>query len=631
MKNRYQPFFSRILIALPLLSLFLGAVAWLRYGMDLPWFDDWRGYVEGNIHSLAPAYLFRPLNDTMAPVGFALDAIAQRTLDGNSIAYQFLSMVMVLGGLLLLQWKLLHKTLGNTLHASICFSLTVLMLQPDSYWGRENLAYHQCLPLVFILGALWLMVFPEVRKAWHGPVVFVLGLLAGFTYISGAFGVLSAGIALFVVARVCHGKDASSDLRWRAGWFILAGAIAVGVQVWFAVLPSSGTHAGIPLAFPHELQFWVFFLGKIGRSLLLPPGSPELSLAITLLVSGLAIVVAPLLVARAKKAHSTLQDKRIATIYVTVAALVVVYMMLVAAGRTNYRALEMQQPMDIFVFAFTRFHFFWATLLWPWLIAAVILLLRAANWRPMLQGGAAVLTFLLVVLAAKGGGYAHMNINRDMAARRAPIALCLHDKLQKRGEIRCPGMIPPQFTDLAPDATGSYAYAWYSGASFVRYFPLPANADGSLNAPSFYQLSRYPGKLRLDELDYLGGRTVLAKGSDPKLYIDTSRAALMRSCLQLKVDVEMRVQPNDRAQLYFLTPGMTNHTEAKSHGATIGPSTGEFHTMSFTLDSDTGFLDPLRFDPVTQPQMLEMLDFKVSCPKRQKKAQGWRASSWLTD
>ena len=99
------------LIFFPVLSLVLRALAWLRYGIDIPWFDDWRGYVDGNIDSLAPAYLFRPVNDTLAPVGFALDALAQRYLDGNSIAYQLISMIVVLGGLMWLQWKLLIESL----------------------------------------------------------------------------------------------------------------------------------------------------------------------------------------------------------------------------------------------------------------------------------------------------------------------------------------------------------------------------------------------------------------------------------------------------------------------------------------------------------------------------------------
>ncbi len=75
MNNSAKKLIILILTLTPLVSLALGALAWLRYGIDMPWFDDWRGYVDGNIHSLNPDYLFRAVNDTLAPVGFALDAL----------------------------------------------------------------------------------------------------------------------------------------------------------------------------------------------------------------------------------------------------------------------------------------------------------------------------------------------------------------------------------------------------------------------------------------------------------------------------------------------------------------------------------------------------------------------------
>lgn len=196
----WPEYFSRVLVALPVFSLGLAALAWLRYGIDLPWFDDWRGYFLGTIDSLKLSYLFQPMNDTMSPVGLALDALAQRFLDGNSIAYQFLSMVTVLGSLLVLQWKLLNRALDNRWQASVCFLFTLPMLQPDSYWGLENLAYFQALPLVFILWALLLLSGPGRRSAWRGPALGLLGLVAGLSYISGAFGAFAVGIASLAMA-----------------------------------------------------------------------------------------------------------------------------------------------------------------------------------------------------------------------------------------------------------------------------------------------------------------------------------------------------------------------------------------------------------------------------------------------
>ena len=271
--NPWHRRLGQILVGLPLLSLTLAAVAWLRYGIDMPWFDDWRGYAAGTIDSLELRYLFQPMNDTMSPVGLALDALAQRFLDGNSIAYQFLSMVTVLGSLLLLQWKLLNRALGSAWQVAVCFLFTVLMLQPNSYWGLENLAYYQALPLVFILWALWLMSGPG--SAWRGPAVGLLGLLAGFTYISGAFGGLALGIASLALTYRLDSSPNRRHLMRDWCWFTAASALTVAVQFYFSVLKSRGTHVGIPLALPTESSFWFFYLGKLGRSLLLPQNRPR--------------------------------------------------------------------------------------------------------------------------------------------------------------------------------------------------------------------------------------------------------------------------------------------------------------------------------------------------------------------
>lgn len=113
-------------IGLPVLSLIISVLSWLRFGLDLPFVDDWRGYHSGRMHSLDFDYPFHPVNDTLTPVGFALDALAQRYLDGNSIAYQFLSMILVLGGLLLLQWKLLVMTLNDRFLVRLLFVFHLL-------------------------------------------------------------------------------------------------------------------------------------------------------------------------------------------------------------------------------------------------------------------------------------------------------------------------------------------------------------------------------------------------------------------------------------------------------------------------------------------------------------------------
>lgn len=374
---KYKDIYWKVIVLIPVSSLMLGALAWLKYGIDIPWFDDWRGYMDGNIHSLSPVYLFRAVNDTLAPVGFALDALAQRYLNGNSIAYQLISMLCVLGGIAWLQWVLLMRSLGDKLQASICFFFTIFMMQPDSYWGWENLAYHQALPLIFILTAIYLIIFSEYSLKFIGPLIFTSGIFAGFTYISGAVGVLVCSIVLIGLSVIFFQDKFENILIKKSLWFFSAGILSVLAQIYFALMKSVGTHAGIPLALPSEADFWFFYMGKIGRSLLLPPQWGWISFVITLAICFIALAIAIILLLRLKKkSEITLQEKRFSMIYISLGIVIAVYLAIVSAGRANYRPAEVIDFFEIYSYGFYRFHYFWVTLFWPWVMAGAIMLFR---------------------------------------------------------------------------------------------------------------------------------------------------------------------------------------------------------------------------------------------------------------
>lgn len=616
MTTRLTNFVRWVLIALPLLNLLLALLAWLRYGLDMPWYDDWRGYADGSIASLELDHLFHPVNDTLSPIGFGLDALAQRYLDGNSIAYQFLSMLVVLGSLLLLQWRLLLRALGDPFHAAVCFSFIVLMLQPGSYWGQENLAYYQALPLVFILGAMDILTMPAPVRAWRGPVAALLGLLAGFTYISGAFAAFAAGAAFLLVVASCHPRGT----RWaslRDGlWFTVASAIGVASQFYFSILKFQGTHAGIPLALPSQAEFWAFYMGKLARSLLLPPDLPRTSLAVALVAMGVALGAAVMIARRAMSARGTLQDRRMAEIYVPVVAVVFVYLMLVAAGRTNFRPPEMEQLLEIFAYAFSRFHFFWAALLWPWAVAALIVLCRQAPWfdRGIVKAGGVLSVLALAGLMFEGGAYGHMLVQREFSGVRESVAHCLLNELQKGAEVRCYGLLPSRYKDRAPNAYPAYAYAKKTGASFVRYFPLLPAGRRSEALSSFFRINPRTALPRLFEMRALGEGRFEATGNDPQIYIQTNQPQVTRSCSTIDVDVEMKVQARDTAQLYFARAGESeDYLEATSISLTVGADGGALQTLSFRMESESGFFESMRFDPVTKPQLLEIREIRVYC------------------
>lgn len=606
---------GRVLTALPVLSLVLAATAWLRYGIDLPWFDDWRGYAAGTIDSLDLDYLFRPMNDTMSPVGLALDALAQRFLDGNSIAYQFLSMVTVLGSLLLLQWKLLTRALGERWQVALCFLCTVLMLQPDSYWGLENLAYYQALPLVFILWALWLLSGPVSPGLWRGPAVGLLALLAGMTYISGAFTALAVGLTSMLLTGRLHAGVERRQRMLGWAWFTAAAGLTVAMQFYFSVLKFRGTHAGIPLALPWEGPFWAFYLGKLGRSLLLPPDWPWTSLLLTILACVVSLTSAVLLLLRAVAPAGTIRERQVVSVLLPLGALVFVYLMLVAAGRTNFRPPEMHDLMEIFVHGFTRFHFFWATLLWPWVMAALLVLgsriaslERTGPWWSLPAG------LVVAALAIEGGGFDHMASQELVGENRTHLAQCLLKELQRGGEVRCEGLLPPRYSDSAPDAFPAYLYAKKIGASFVRNFPtLPPGSRRESITP-FYFLDANGPPPRMHEMQALGHGSFRSLGDDPQLFIQTNKPQITRHCLTLDVEVEINVPGRDTLQLFYVPAGDDEeYSERNLVTETVGGTDGSVQTHRFRLESSTGFFESFRLDPATRPTLLDIPSIKVYC------------------
>ncbi|MDB5947213.1 MAG: hypothetical protein JWQ33_2239 [Ramlibacter sp.] len=598
-----------VLIGLPLLSLFLNAVGWLRSGFDLPFYDDWRSYATGQIDSLDPGYLFIGLNDTMAPIGLALDAIAQRALDGNSVAYQLLSMTTVLGLLLWLQWSLLKAALGDRIQAAGCFVFTLLMLQPGSYWGRENLAYHQALPLLFLLAAVWLIAVSAWKSQWRTVAVFALGLLAGMSYISGAFGALSAGSGILVVALVAVPAKQRTRLVQGAAALAVAGAITAVAQFKVAVLPNiSPEHRGNSrLALPYEPDFWLFYWGKLGRSLLLPESHPVLSLALVVIACGVVVGLAVLLLRRLRSDPGA-PLLRVTVIYSAMVATVFVYLLLVAAGRTYLRDSEVKSAIDVFVSGFSRFHFFWAALLWPWVIAAALVVARGrrVSLPPTTAVAASVLCTTGIFLMLAGGALDHLERHRMEASFRNETVSCLMAQLQKGEGIDCAEF---NMWDLTP----AYIYGSKIGASFVRHFPvLPVDVGVDDPAP-WFRLSRDAGHAETRNMSTRpGGYTA---GADAQLHIRTGRAEEMANCVMLDVTGIVAAEQDDMVQVYFRPFGQAEFSEANSRSQRLLGHAAP-RAFAFRLESETGFEDVLRFDPVNKPQGFAMPDVEVRCRLR---------------
>jgi hypothetical protein len=613
MQTLLRRLFLLILVGLPLLSLAINAIAWLRYGLDLPFFDDWRGYLHGNIRSLKLTYLFKAVNDTLYPVGLALDALAQRFLGGNSVTYQFLTMVAVLGGLLALQWRLLSLAVEDKWIVPIGFVSTLLMLQPASYWGRENMAYHQALPLLFLLGALVLTLSAKSRDRWRLPTIFALGLLAGLTYISGAFAMLVAGLVLVGLGlRGVHIEDRSIQLRSGAAMAI-SGGLMVLAQVAFAILPNHGaTHLHhVAMAFPHQSEFWYFFFGKVARALLLPRHMPILSAVAVVAVFLMAVGICSVYFRQSRRRERPEggQLQRVATVYIALAAAIFVYLLMISAGRTNFRQPEVQGATAIFQYGFERFHFFWVTILWPWLVAFLLVMTKGNDpvRQRRLKTFASSLALMFVAYVVAAGGMGHVRQHRDESAHRLPTVNCLLTQLQRGGAIFC-----PEFN--MPDLTPAYVYARKIKASFVRHFPILPQAIDSDDPPPWFRWTRDAERVELKNVERSKSQALPLRAEyDAQVVIRIGKPEEMARCTLLDVDVLLLAEQADGAKFLYRSLGALGYSEAQSARLPYVASDKKGQRLSFQFESLVGFEDELRLDPSSKEQRFDVSELVVRC------------------
>ena len=351
---------------IPVASFLTKVLALLIYMVNLPFLDDWREFVTGNAGSFRIHSLFKPSNDTLYPVGKILDNLFVTLLDSNVIAYQFLSLTIVLGSLLYLQYYLLRKSIGNDYVIAASFASLVFMLQPGGYWGLQYVAYHQAIPLVCVCSILALA--SQETAWWRLSLIALLTLIAGFTYISGAFAMTVLAVVFLFRFRI-NGRKLRTSLM-RAGLVVgTVGILPLAAQLWVITIAQHG-NIHTPEAkwvLPNNMDFWFYVLGKIARALGFSPAYPLLSLILTLVLIVAGVIATTYLFfsnyssatdATATTIESTNQKELFTLIITSLIAVVAVYLSLVAAGRAGLRPETINTPLEIFTLGFARFHFF---------------------------------------------------------------------------------------------------------------------------------------------------------------------------------------------------------------------------------------------------------------------------------
>ena len=589
----------------PMVIFAVNAVSIVVYVVDLPENDDWEPFYHATVGSFSLRALFARGNDSIFPVGRALDAIAQRALLGNSIAYQFLTMVCLLGGILVLQWKLLSHLIADHIVRRCAFGLSSLSLIQYTYWGQQNNAYIQGIPVLCMIAIIYVIVCLPIKDVTTYLIVGVLSAISGMTYVSGAIGFIPLGTVLLI-----FGRARGATRLTGSGFVVLTtSTLCTIIQLSF-IYAYQGTalhRADGFVTLPTNLDYWWYLLGKIGRSLgILPPVSWA-SMVITIAATGVLFLLCVRALRHLRRKDTLTPEFWSNLVLCSLASASFLVMNVIAAGRANLsRPESFNGALKVFEFGFmNRFHFFWFTVIWPWmLVCALLAWVKDTQMRRTLAIG---LTMVWLCCVTVGGAFDNAQDYKDNEPNRRSQVACMQQKLNDGLPLMCPNVFPA-------DLTSAFLLASNLHASFTRYLQIAPKAIGDKSVPTLFRFSNapetvHPQNARL--VDSQPNDWKFESEPDPQLHFDIGSGSL-KNCLAVQVSARIKAGHADAAQLFYTSASEPFFTEQKSQLVPLAADGSHWIDVYFMV-SNADFDSKFRLDPVSGTQAFEIGEVEVRC------------------
>ena len=154
-------------------------------------------------------------------------------------------------------------------------------------------------------------------------------------------------------------------------------------------------------------------------------------------------------------------------VFLALTSVVFVYLVLISAGRAHMRPAEDTELLKVFGWGFHRFHFFWVTLLWPWLLAMVFVYTKSRNRDILLTRLTWVIPFIALLWSIYAGALNHGAFFKTTQNQRADGLQCLQLAMQSGNDVKCWQLLPIQHPLKQGILNGQR-----TGASFARLLPV---------------------------------------------------------------------------------------------------------------------------------------------------------------
>ena len=248
------------------------------------------------------------------------------------------------------------------------------------------------------------------------------------------------------------------------------------------------------------------------------------------------------------------------------------------------------EPIEVFQFGFFRFHFFWVTLIWPWVGAVVLsIVLGWGGCRALLERQRSGLPRCVPLLAIRWRQHRRLRLRRLLPALGSSTTGALSMPAGERPARRW-----HRCADMGThEPGGTDRYARFDRCLLRSVSPDPSRSRR--RRPALLACTTRRRVTSSSSTQRSSARTgsglSIQAGEDAQLIVTVADHEAMRQCLTLEVGATLRPSQADVTQVFYLRPDDDQFAPERVTTTEISADGEAWSTVSLMLFSDEGFGD----------------------------------------
>lgn len=315
----------------------------LRFGANLPVFDDWRYVLPGPLSLIQGhwQWLLATGNDTYFLTGQIIDFLCLELFNIDFLPIRVVALALLLLNVWWVRKTVIAVNADRWLVAAMAITLCIWSFIAGRLWGGSAMAYHQAIPtfcsslmLVHLVGAQGML-----RPRYNWFLLVGAALASGLAYISGGLMVIALGSAVLLVGAAGRLLPNRRAIMFAGVAILLLGvglmAFQFGMVTHYQGSLLDHNHA-VSSVYPNDRRFWLSFFAQFGSGFGYAGYSGWIDAGLTALAVVPALLIGSRLLLSLRQRAAVIERPGLILVVVYAGAASIIYAGVVAFGRAGF-------------------------------------------------------------------------------------------------------------------------------------------------------------------------------------------------------------------------------------------------------------------------------------------------------